>query len=243
MLGKLANNILKPFGLRICAIENSRDLDLEDELFLKIYEKVRAYTMTSITDVYSLYTALNFITENKIEGDFVECGVWKGGCSMFMANYLVDKSLADRRIYLYDTFSGMTDSGSLDIDLNGKSASTDNVITWEPASLEEVKENMSTTNYPLENIVFIEGDISKTLKDNTPNKISLLRLDTDWYESTKSELKYLYPKLTTNGVLILDDHGHWLGARKAAEEYFAKSKEQIFLSKVNYSTRLGIKLS
>ena len=241
MIGKLANILLKPFNLRVCAIPNSRDLDLEDELFVELYEKVKAYTMTSITDVYSLYTALNFVTENNVEGDFVECGVWKGGSAMFMANYLVARNMQDRKIYLYDTFSGMTDPGSYDFDLNGNSAS--NAITWKPASLKKVKENMTSTKYPIENIVFIEGDINKTIKDNIPNKISLLRLDTDWNESTLSELNNLYPKLTTHGILILDDHGHWLGARKAAEEYFEQLNEPIFLSKVNYSTRLGIKLS
>ncbi len=243
MLGRLANYILKPFGLRISAIPNRTDLDLEDKLFLELYEKVKAYTMTSITDVYALYTALNFITENEIAGDFVECGVWKGGSAMFMANYLVAKNLTDRKIYLFDTFSGMTTPGSFDIDLNGKSANDKSVIAWEPASLIEVKKNMSATKYPLENIIFIKGDIIKTLKNNIPNKISLLRLDTDWYESTLTELKYLYPQLSTNGILILDDHGHWLGARKAAEEYFSQINEALFLSKVNYSTRVGIKLS
>ncbi len=243
MLGKLANNILKPFGLRLCAIESDRDLDLEDELFMELYEKVKTFTMTSMTDVYSLYNALNFITKNKIEGDFVECGVWRGGSAMFMANYLVAKNLFDRRIYLYDTFSGMTDPGSYDIDLHGNSADSDKAINWKPASLEVVKENMNSTKYPEEKIFFIKGDVNKILKDNTPNKISILRLDTDWYESTRSELKYLYPKLTTHGILILDDHGYWLGARKAAEEYFDHLDEQIFFSKVNYATRLGIKLS
>lgn len=149
MLGKLTNNILKHFGLRICAIENSRDLDFEDELFLKLHEKVKEFTMTSITDLYALYTALNFIAENRIEGDFVECGVWKGGSSMFIANYLVAKNLVDRKIHLYDTFLGMTAPGAFDIDLNGKSASNENATSWEPTALEVVKENMATTQYPM----------------------------------------------------------------------------------------------
>jgi hypothetical protein len=100
---------------------------------------------------------------------------------------------------------------------------------------------MSKTNYPVKNIVFAEGDVKDVLPNVQPRKIALLRLDTDWYESTFLELQYLYPILVTNGVLILDDHGHWQGARKATEEYFCSIEDPIFLNKINYSTRVGIK--
>jgi O-methyltransferase len=136
----------------------------------------------------------------------------------------------------------MTAPGHLDIDLHGRSADDKAVMRWKPASLGEVKANMASTNYPMRNIVFVEGDVTSVLKDHVPQKISLLRLDTDWYESTLTELQYLYPQLVPHGMLILDDHGHWLGVRKAAEAYFDQINEPILLSKVNYSTRLGIKL-
>lgn len=242
MLGRLSNAFLKPFGLRLSPLEDAtRDIDLADELFLELCEKVEGFTMTSASDLFALYNTLNFVTKNKIKGDLVECGVWKGGSAMFMAYYLAKQEDYDRKIFLYDTFSGMTDPGSLDIDLNGNRATDAQVIKWKPTSLTEVKENMSKTNFPIGNMVFVEGDVKEVLPKNQPKKIALLRLDTDWYESTILELKYLYPKLVTNGVLILDDHGHWLGARKAAEEYFSEMDEPILLNKVNYSTRVGIK--
>lgn len=243
MLGKLANNVLKPFGLKISEITDRRDIDLEDDFFMELYEKVRDYTMTSVDDLFALYTALNFITKNNVPGDLVECGVWKGGSAMFMANYLVTKNSLHRKIYLYDTFSGMTAPGPYDFDLNGNSAKSKNVIKWEPSSIAEVRSNMGSTGYPMKNVILVEGDVHNTLRENLPEEISVLRLDTDWYESTKAELEKLYPKLSINGIIILDDHGHWLGARKAAEEYFDKEKAPIFFSKVNYSTRVGIKLT
>lgn len=244
MIGRLLNTCLKPFGLRLSALGNAAvDIDLNDELFLKLCEKVREFTMTSTSDLFALYNALNYVSKNDIEGDFVECGVWKGGSSMFIAYYLIERKEYDRKIFLYDTFSGMTTPSSLDIDLNGNKATDNHGMNWTPASLTEVKENMLKTNYPLENIVFVEGDVKEVLPNTQPNKIALLRLDTDWYESTILELKYLYPRLSTNGVLILDDHGHWLGARKAAEEYFNGIEEPILLNKINYSTRVGTKPS
>ncbi|MFT7033472.1 MAG: O-methyltransferase [Cyclobacteriaceae bacterium] len=244
MIGRLLNTCLKPFGLRLTPLGNDAvDIDLNDELFLKLCEKVRGFTMTSTTDLFALYNALNYVSKNDIEGDFVECGVWKGGSSMFIAYYLVERKEYDRKIFLYDTFSGMTTPTSLDIDLKGNKATDNHGMNWKPASLTEVKENMLMTNYPKENIVFVEGDVKEVLPNTQPNKIALLRLDTDWYESTILELKYLYPRLSTNGVLILDDHGHWLGARKAAEEYFSGIEEPILLNKINYSTRVGTKPS
>ena len=243
MLGKLANVLLKPFNLQLCSLSKKRDLDLEDELFLEIYKEVKEFTMTSKTDLYALYTALEFLITNKIEGDLIECGVWKGGSSMFIAHYLVKKNLLNRKIYLYDTFSGMTTPSAVDIDLNGIHANQKRSFSWNPVSIQEVRDNMLTTEFPKENIILIEGDVKEVLPKAQHDKISLLRLDTDWYESTLIELKYLYPKLTLNGILILDDHGHWLGARKAAEEYFNQINEPILLSKINYSTRVAIKLS
>ncbi|MFT5571090.1 MAG: O-methyltransferase, partial [Cyclobacteriaceae bacterium] len=219
MLGKLTNTFLRQFGLKLSPL-GDRDIDLEDELFLQLCEKVRGFTMTSTSDLFALYNALNFITQHNIEGDLVECGVWKGGSAMFIAYYLVEREAYDRKIYLYDTFAGMTPPSALDIDLNGNHPTDDEVLNWQPASLYEVKANMEKTNFPMGSIVFAEGDVKDVLPTIQPEKIALLRLDTDWYASTLLELKHLYPNLSTNGVLILDDHGHWLGARQAAEEYF-----------------------
>lgn len=72
-------------------------------------------------------------------------------------------------------------------------------------------------------VILIEGDVLETLvkTQNIPGKISVLRLDTDWYESTKKELEVLYPKLAVGGVLMIDDYGYWGGAKKAVDEYFA----------------------
>jgi O-methyltransferase len=103
----------------------------------------------------------------------------------------------------------------------------------------KLKKILSQSNFDSEKIIFIIGDVSETLLNlnNIPEKISLLRLDTDWYKSTKDELVYLYPKLEKNGVLIVDDYGHWQGSKLAVDEFF--SDLNIKIEKIDYT---GIKI-
>ena len=191
--------------------------------FKQIYKISFPYTMTSLKKMERLYESIVYINENNIEGDYVECGVYKGGSVMNMAltqlnyNKRVD-------IHLYDTFEGMTPAGVYDRNHAGVAATT--LLRRRPrticiCSLDQVKNNLAITEYPKELLHYHKGDVVNTLKSNIPEKISLLRLDTDWYESTKIELEVLYPKLVKGGILILDDYGYWQGARKATDDYFS----------------------
>ena len=222
-----------------------------DEPFRRIWSAVSPYTMTSIERGYSLYKAVEYTLLRNIPGDFVECGVWKGGSCMLMALTLKHFGIEDRRIRLYDTFTGMTEPGDEDvIAWNGKPVSekwesdrrgeTNNFTGWS-VSLENVKKNILTTGYPEEMFDFVEGPVEQTLPARSPAKISLLRLDTDWYESTRVELEILYPKLASGGVLIIDDYGHFSGARKAVDEFFSESAQPIMLNRVDYTGRTAIK--
>jgi hypothetical protein len=86
------------------------------------------------------------------------------------------------------------------------------------------------------------GKVEDTIPADIPEKIALLRLDTDWYESTKHELIHLFPRLQKGGVLIIDDYGFWKGARKAVDEYFAENNIQILLNRIDDTGRMAIKL-
>jgi O-methyltransferase len=220
----------------------------EDHDFLKIYEKCRPYTMTSVERAYALYNSCKYIITNNIEGDFVECGVWKGGSSMIMALSLVSLNVTNRKIYLYDTFEGMSEPEDADVDIKKQSAkflmATSDKKTshiWSFASEEEVKNNLFSTDYPKENLFFIKGKVESTIPEVVPGKISLLRLDTDWYSSTHHELLHLYPRLTKSGILIVDDYGHWIGAKKAVDEYFSKNDRSFFLHRIDYTGRILVK--
>jgi hypothetical protein len=88
---------------------------------------------------------------------------------------------------------------------------------------------------------FVQGPVEETLPGTTPDSVALLRLDTDWYESTLHELTHLYPRMSAGGVLIIDDFGHWDGARRAVTEYFSTSAKPILLTRTDYTGRMGIK--
>ena len=243
----LNKKILWNFGLDLKRKSIINTPDLEDE-FIKLYEKCKPYTMTSIERMYGLYNAVKYIIKNNIPGDFVECGVWRGGSTMLIA--MVSKLLGDteRKIYLYDTYSGMTTPTNQDVSFEGESAyniwkksEKSDANEWCYASLEEVKNNMILTDYPLKKMVFVMGKVEDTIPKTIPSKVSLLRLDTDWYESTYHEMKNLYPILSNKGILIIDDYGYWRGSRKAIDQYFSENNTKPMMFRMDSSGRGIIK--
>ena len=225
---------------------NRSDL-VKDKDFQSIYSKVGTrkskYTLTSMERCYSLYKAIQYITKGDILGDIVECGVWRGGSAMLAALTLIQNNQTHRKIYLYDTYEGMPEPTNKDVDING----TPYFLLWKKekelltVSLDEVKNNMLSTGYPKENIIFVKGMVEKTIPRTLPNQIALLRLDTDLYESTYHELIHLYPRVSSQGVVIIDDYGHFQGAQGATEEYFKKFSQEVLFHRIDYSCRVMIK--
>lgn len=210
---------------------------------------VAPFTMTSVERIVSLIHAAKYLTENKIAGDVVECGVWRGGSAMAVAETLKRLGDTTRKFYLYDTFAGMTEPTQKDKQFDGKAAKqllqneAKDTGIWCYADKNEVAENLRKIGYPEGNIILIEGKIEDTVPGVLPTGIAILRLDTDWYESTLHELTYMYPRLVRGGVLIIDDYGHWQGAREATDEYFAGQTggPRPFLHRIDYTGRLLIK--
>jgi len=211
---------------------------------------LRPYTMTSGERLWSLLNAVRHVIDEGLPGDFAECGVWRGGSVMAMAKQLSALGVNDRRIWLYDTFAGMTAPTTADVEAGtGITAETmlaetavgDGNNVWCVAGLSDVQANVRSTGYPFDQFTFVEGEVAITLKQSVPESISLLRLDTDWYESTKLGLEILYPRLVVGGVCILDDYGHWQGARTAVDEYFEATGHRPFMHPIDYSGRVFIK--
>jgi hypothetical protein len=100
---------------------------------------------------------------------------------------------------------------------------------------------MATTGYPADKLVFVKGRVEDTLPGSAPAAVALLRLDTDWYQSTRHELEHLYPRLAAGGVLVLDDYGSFEGARKAVDEYFAEYDIGPYLHRVDSTGRIAVK--
>jgi len=216
-------------------------IDLEPE-FLEIWETVQPYTMISAERGYAVYQAVCHVLDRGIPGDFVECGVWKGGTCMLMALTLIRRGCRDRRIWLYDTFSGMTEPGPEDrIASSGEPVSDRWHEGWWAVGTGPVREHLLLTGYPEERFQLVPGDVCRTLTEQKPSEVSLLRLDTDWYESTLAELEQLYPALVPGGALIIDDYGHFSGSRRAVEEYFRDNPPRPFLQRSDYTGRIALK--
>jgi O-methyltransferase len=211
-----------------------------------LFERVSPYTQTSLERVVALADAVEYVVRRDLPGDFVECGVWRGGSAMTIALTLSRLGIRDRTLWLYDTFGVMPPGGEHDRDHAGRSVTGDTLDAVNNAShttgltLSEVRRAMASTGYPPELVECVPGLVEETIPHTAPQRIALLRLDTDWYDSTRHELVELYPRLEPGGVLIVDDYGHYAGARKAVDEYFAS--DPILLSRIDYTGRLAIKV-
>jgi len=247
---KAIRKILQRFNYDIVKLNqnNSKVPGDFETLHKTIFEKVKNNTMTSAERIYSLIEAVKYIERNNIPGDIVECGVWKGGSMMAVAEALMYLNSMKRRLYLYDTYEGMSEPTEYDKTWSGESASTllsdndkEKNLVWAYSALDTVKKGMENTHYPVNKIKYVKGKVEDTIPATVPESIALLRLDTDWYESTAHELLHLFPLLNKGGVLILDDYGHWQGARKAVDEYIEQNKIRILLNRIDETGRIAVK--
>jgi O-methyltransferase len=213
--------------------------------------RVRRHTMTSPRRIAALCDSVEYAVRSGVPGAIVECGVWRGGSMMAAALTLLRLDSDDRDLYLFDTFAGMpppTEEDKLSA-YDGYSPKRHwrrrqregGSNAWHYVPVEEVRAAVLSTGYPAERVHPVEGRVEATLPDGAPASIAVLRLDTDWYASTKHEMEHLYPRLSPGGVLILDDYGHYEGARRAVDEYFEAHGGRPLLSRIDYTGRVGVK--
>ena len=217
-----------------------------DEDYRDIIRAVRPYTMTGNGKLHALISATRYVQRFSIPGAVVECGVWRGGSMHAVARTLAGLGATDRDLYLYDTFGGMTEPGDKDRRHDGTSAAQilgaadKSATVWAVASLDDVKAGFETVPYPRERVHYVEGPIEQTVPAQMPDQIAILRLDTDWYESTAHEFEHLYPRLVSGGVLMIDDYGFWKGSREATDEFMERTGERLLLVRMD-SGRVAIK--
>lgn len=249
---------LKFFGLGrgepANAAEDSSALDL-DPAEVEIIDRCRPYTMTSALRLHALIDAVRYCERRRLPGAFVECGVWRGGSVLAAVLTLQKLGVEDREIYLYDTFEGMTEPTEHDTSRFDRPA----LETWReqtsagqrawgelfrPEVFDEagVRAVLTSTGYPDDRFHFVKGPVEETLPVRAPECLALLRLDTDWYASTRHEMMHLYPRLIDGGVLIIDDYGHWDGSRRAVDEYFSQAEASpVLLNRIDYTGRIAVK--
>jgi O-methyltransferase len=232
-------------GYEVSPIGPAADME---PAFLPIYAASRPFTMGTTERLYALFKAVEHVEARGVEGAIVECGVWRGGSAMCCALALRALASTERALYLYDTFTGMAEPGPRDTDFRGRSAhdiwrrSTQGSVTdWCLASEDEARANVLSTGYPAERMTIVAGRVEETIPAVAPDKIAVLRLDTDWYDSTRHELVHLFPRLSAGGVLIVDDYGYWRGAREATDEYLRDVGAGLLLCRIDHAARQGVK--
>lgn len=216
-----------------------------DADLVALCERVQPFTLTSPERIAALRDAVRHLVRAGVQGAFVECGVWRGGSMMVVALTLVDLGVDDRDLYLFDTFTHMPFPGEEDVDLFGEpaadiyeEASTAEAFRYLP--FEEVQAALAGTGYPVERMHFVPGLVEDTIPGAAPEEIALCRLDTDWYRSTAHEMEHLVPRIADGGVLLVDDYGHFMGAKQAVDEYFAARGTEVLLHRIDYSGRLVV---
>jgi O-methyltransferase len=208
-----------------------------DEEVREVIRAVRPYTRTSKDKLHALISSTRYISRHGIEGAVVECGVWRGGSMHAVARVLDGLGDHSRDLYLFDTFDGMTEPTEKDLRTGDQRSARELMDVsekatkgiWAYASLEDVQAGFETVPYPAERVHYVQGKVEDTVPGQAPEQISLLRLDTDWYESTRHELDHLYDRLVPGGVLIIDDYGSWQGSAQATDEFLERTGARLLL--------------
>jgi hypothetical protein len=221
--------------------------DYDDEA-KDVIRAVKPWTMTGPDKMFALIQTVRYVARHRIPGDVVECGVWRGGSMQAVARTLMAHGDTTRDLHLFDTYEGMPPPSERDTRRSDERTAADllaeespqNSMVWAVATLEDVQDGMAKVGYPAERVHFVKGKVEDTIPEHAPERISILRLDTDWYESTKHELEHLYPRLSSGGVLLLDDYGYWEGAREAVDEFLDATGERLLLMRMA-SGRLAVK--
>ena len=218
-------------------------LDEEDRRLIQVVMDEQL-SMVSFEALCTTALACRHVLREGIPGAFVECGVWRGGNGLIAASAFDRAGQRERGIFLYDTFSGMTRPSEIDGATALREyldADRETHNAWCYEDLENVQRTFARFEL-LGAVHLVPGDVRTTLKeDRIPDCVSVLRLDTDWYETTAVEMAALFPRLSKGGILIIDDYDAWPGARAAVDEYFREHPPFPYLQPVAGKGRIGIR--
>jgi len=200
------------------------------------FRRVSRMTMVSHRRLRSLQETVRYVVAKNISGDIVECGVARGGSAAVMALALQQLGVK-RRLWLFDTFSGIPQPSNADPDYE----IARNYAGQFGASVDQIRASFQRLGISTAEIEFVPGLFQHTLASSGVSQIALLHTDGDWYESVKTTLESLYDRVSPGGVIQFDDYGHWLGAHKAIDEFIDKRGIKTQLEYIDYSGRRMIK--
>ncbi len=246
---KPAQSLLRKFGFELKTM--AVPVYAEQRLVNSAAAMIDGYTMLSQTRVTSLADQVTYCNKNNIEGAFVECGVWKGGAVGLMAMASKASGRSNRVLHLFDSF---TDICAPDPAIDGEKAIAEaggraTYVPGQPTPLTGIYDNMGghgtiesckeliidKVQYPSESLIFHKGWFQDTVAAASAavGPIAILRLDGDWYESTKVCLEGLYDNVVSGGFVVIDDYLAYEGCRKAVDEFIEKRKLKVFLARVD----------
>lgn len=179
-----------------------------------------AYTVIGMTRLNNLQFCVEDVLKNNIPGDLIECGAWRGGATIFMRAILKAYSVTDRKVFVADSFEGMPETNPAKYPMDkGMEKSSSLYSDYFKVSLEQVKANFASFDLLDSQVVFLKGWFKETLPTAPIQKLAVLRVDADLYESTMDSLVNLYPKLAVGGYLIVDDFGCYPACSQAVLDY------------------------
>jgi len=235
------SEILKRWGSPSWLLTQARDLlfDAHDSFsrteFSRLYRSVRPYSMSGNARLRGLYWAIQHVVSHDVPGDIVECGTARGGSAALMG--LTLKELRARRLlWVFDTFEGLPAPSKRDPDLDVANLYTGSCV----GTFDEVQELFEKLGI-LRDTHLIKGLFQTTVPKSEVGPIAVLHLDGDWYDSVRVCLDHLYDRVSSGGVIQIDDYGHWEGARAAVDDFMNKRAIHARLRRLDYTGRQMIK--
>ncbi len=218
----------------------------DEESAREAVKLIDQFTMVSYERLITLWQQVHYLDKARIPGSLVECGTWKGGASGMMALAHLKSGVPSRELHLFDSFQGLPepdkerDGESAVRYASGRAGGALNSIRKCVGPLEENKHLLADViGFPSRLTYYHVGWFQETLREvpKTLGAIALLRIDGDWYESTKICLDTLYAQVSSGGIVVIDDYGKWPGCRKAVDEFMAKLNPPLFLNHIDAAGR------
>lgn len=199
--------------------------------YAKAYLAVRPYTMSGNARLKALYDSVERVAAGGIPGDVVECGAARGGSAALLGLAIRDFGFP-RRLWVFDTFEGIPAPTAADPDYDIAVQYTGQ-FRGELQAVADLMQRLGIT----EDVRLIKGRFEETLRSSNTGHIAVLHIDGDWYQSVRTCLDSLYDRVSSGGIIQIDDYGHWAGARKAVEEFLSERDLPVHLGYVDYTGR------
>ncbi len=193
---------------------------------------VYADTMIGLRRLENLQHCMETVLRDGVEGDFIETGVWRGGACIFMRGLLAAYGVSDRRVFVADSFQGLPRPNATEYPVDA--GDSHHVHEFLAVSEADVRRNFERYDLLDSQVVFLGGWFQDTLPNADIQRLAVLRLDGDMYQSTMDAIRALYPKLSPGGFCIVDDYA-LVGCRKATDDYRQENRIDAEMVRIDFT--------